>query len=174
MKRTVWLWELFGFAVTSLGGTLLHFLYEWSGESRWAAIISGVNESTFEHMKLFFWPTFIFALAESLFFKEYPSFFSVKLKSVLLGLALIPLFFYGYNGVIGRSPDWVNISIFFIAAAMAYLYSLRGLSNPMTPHGSPRLALGVLSLLALLFTLFTFCPPHLALFRDPLTGGYGI
>ena len=54
MKRTVWLWELFGFATASLGGTLLHFLYDLTGGSVLVAPFSGVNESTFEHVKLLF------------------------------------------------------------------------------------------------------------------------
>ena len=29
MKKTINLWQLTGFAVTSLAGTILHFLYEW-------------------------------------------------------------------------------------------------------------------------------------------------
>ena len=40
---------------------------------------------------------------------------------ILLGLALIPVLFYTYNGVFGHSPDWVNISIFYLAAAGAFL-----------------------------------------------------
>jgi hypothetical protein len=52
MKRSIGIWQLAGFAATSLGGTLLHFLYEWLGEAVWIAPLSGVNESTWEHMKL--------------------------------------------------------------------------------------------------------------------------
>ena len=70
MKRTVWLWQLFGFAVTSLLGTVLHFLYEWLGEAVWIAPFSGVNESTWEHMKLLFWPMLAFAAFERLFFED--------------------------------------------------------------------------------------------------------
>lgn len=54
MKRSIKLWQLWGFAVTSLGGTLLHFLYDWLDKPAWIAPFSGVNESTWEHMKLLF------------------------------------------------------------------------------------------------------------------------
>ena len=46
MNRSIRLWQLFGFGVTALGGTLLHFLYDWLGEAVWIAPFSGVNEST--------------------------------------------------------------------------------------------------------------------------------
>ena len=173
MKRTVWLWELFGFAVTSLCGTLLHFLYDLSGKSLWAAPFSGVNESTWEHMKLLFWPMLIYAALQFFFFRDHEGFLCTKLRGILLGLSLIPLLFYTYNGVIGKSPDWVNIAIFFVSAAAAYVYEARALKRGV-PCRHPQIALAGLCLLSLLFTAFTFFPPEIGVFRDPLTGGYGI
>ena len=105
MKRSIGAWELLGFGVTSLGGTLLHFLYDWLGSAVLVAPFSGVNESTWEHMKLLFWPMFIFAIIQSFFFKEIKGFWCVKMRSILLGLMLIPMLFYFYNGVVGKSPD---------------------------------------------------------------------
>ena len=174
MKRTAWIWELFGFAVTALGGTLLHFLYEWLGEAVWIAPFSGVNESTWEHMKLLFWPMLIFALIESLFFGEYKSFWCIKLRGTVLGLMLIPIIFYTYNGVIGKSPDWVNIAIFFISAATAFIYEARELYRDRIKCDNPRRALTLLALIASLFVIFTFMTPELGIFRDPITGTYGI
>ena len=104
MKRSIGLWQLMGFAVTSLGGTLLHFLYDLTGEAVLVAPFSGVNESTWEHMKLLFWPMLLFAIVQSRFFSDRKNFWCVKLRGILLGLALIPILFYTYNGVIGRSP----------------------------------------------------------------------
>ena len=173
MKRTVWLWQLFGFAITTLGGTLLHFVYEWT-ESPWAAPFSGVNESTWEHMKLLFWPMLIFAIFESFFFKDYESFWCIKLKGILLGLASIPVIFYTYNGVIGKSPDWVNIGIFFFSAAISYVYETKRLNNENTRYNSPRMALSILFTIALLFVIFTFNTPKLDVFKDPISGAYGI
>ncbi len=80
MKNNILPWQITGFAVTSIGGTLLHFLYDWSGQNRFAAIFSGVNESTWEHMKLLFFPMFAFALIQSFFFKENSAFFCIKLR----------------------------------------------------------------------------------------------
>ena len=173
MKRTVWLWQLFGFALTALGGTLLHFLYEWT-DSVWVAPFSGVTESTWEHMKLLFWPMLIFAIIQSFFFTDYEGFWCIKLKGTLLGLGLIPTIFYTYNGVIGKSPDWINIAIFFVSAAAAYAYEARLLGSDEAPCKSSKLALGALCGVALLFVLFTFLTPELGIFIDPVTGKYGI
>ena len=174
MKRTVWLWQLIGFALTVLLGTLLHFFYEWLGEAAWIAPFSGVNESTWEHMKLLFWPLLLFALLQSFFFRSRGSFFSIKLRGILLGLGLIPLLYYTYNGVIGKSPDFVNIAIFFVAAGAAFFYEARLFYREATPRPRPRLAAALLCLIALLFAVFTFYPPSIELFRDPITGKFGI
>ncbi len=174
MKRSIGLWQLWGFAVTSLGGTILHFLYEWTGEAWWAALISGVNESTWEHMKLLFWPMFLFAVVQSFFFRDKGNFWCVKLCGILLGLFLIPIIFYTYNGAIGRSPDWINITIFFVTAAVSYIFEFRQFKRLETPCNNPRLAIAVLCLIALLFLIFTFATPEIGIFRDPLKGTYGI
>lgn len=174
MKRSIGLWQLWGFAVTSLGGTVLHFLYDWLGEARWIAPFSGVNESTWEHMKLLFWPMLLFAAVQSLFFRERADFWCIKLRGIVMGLTLIPVLFYTYNGAIGKSPDWINIAIFFVAAAVSYLYEARLFHKRTITCRSPRAAVALLCGIALLFCLFTFRTPELGIFQNPLTGSYGI
>lgn len=174
MKRSINLWQLMGFAVTSLGGTLLHFLYEWTGEAVWIAPFSGVNESTWEHMKLLFFPMFLFAIVQSFFFKDHKEFWCVKLKGILLGLVLIPVIFYTYNGVIGTSPDWINIAIFFLSAAVAYIYETRLFNNESTKCKSWKPAFAAICVIAFLFVVFTFATPEIGIFKDPLTGTYGL
>ena len=174
MKSSVRLWQFFGFAFTSLGGTLLHFLYEWLGDAVWVAPFSGVNESTWEHMKLLFWPMFIYAIIESFFFRERDDFWCVKLRGILLGILLIPVIFYTFNGVVGKSADWINIAIFFLSAAIAYIYETRLLNKEKMRCRSGRGALLILCAVALLFIIFTFATPKIGLFKDPLTGTFGI
>ena len=174
MKRSIGLYQLLGFAVTSLGGTLLHFLYDWLGEAKWIAPLSGVNESTWEHMKLLFWPMLLFAVAQSFFFREREDFWCVKLRGILLGLMLIPVIFYTYNGAIGKSPDWLNIAIFFVSAAIAYLYENRLYQAESIQCRSSKWPILILSVIALCFIVFTFATPKIGLFKDPLTATYGI
>ena len=90
------------------------------------------------------------------------------------GLILIPVIFYTYNGAFGKSPDWFNIGIFFLSAALVYLYEARLFHARATPCEYPRLSLVCLLLIALLFVVFTFRAPELGIFRDPLSGTYAI
>ena len=174
MKRSIELWQLFGFSLTALLGTILHFLYDWCDESAFVAIFSGVNESTWEHMKLLFWPMFLYAIFQSFFFKDYKSFWCIKSRGIIFGLILIPIIFYTYNGVIGKSPDWINISIFFISAAIAYIYESRKLNSNDVNCQTKISSIIVLCLIAVMFGVFTFITPKIGIFRDPITGGYGI
>lgn len=174
MKRNVSLWSFAGFCLTALLGTLLHYLYKWLGKSILAALVAGVNESTWEHMKLLFFPLLLFAWVQSYFFKEYQNFWCVKLGGFLVGLLLIPALFYTYNGAIGKSPDWYNIAIFFVAAATAFWWEWRAFHRPRTRCKHPWIALLLIGILGVLFIVFTFETPPLPLFRDPQTGTYGI
>lgn len=174
MKRDLFLWQFFGYTITVLGGVLLHFLYEWSGQSRLAAPFSGVNESTWEHMKLLFFPMFVFALVQYRYFKEYEGFWCVKLRGIIAGLVLIPVLFYTFNGSFGKSPDWLNIGFFFLAAAGAFWLETRRFKREVSGCGNPLVAFGWIIGIGILFVVFTFFTPQLPLFADPLTGGYGI
>ena len=174
MKQASSLWQAAGFALTSLGGTLLHFLYDWTGGSILVAPFSGVNESSWEHMKLLFWPLFLFALVQWMFFKHQENYWCVKFLGILLGLVLIPVLFYTYNGVFGKSPDWINIAIFYISAGLVFLFEQWVLKRDRLQCERTQLGFSVICLIGAMFVVFTFVPPQIPLFRDPLTGTYGI
>ena len=173
MKRSI-LWQAAGFAAVTFGGTILHFLYDWTGGNILASPFSGVNESTWEHMKLLFWPLFLFALAQRPFFKGQNNYWCVKLAEILLGLMLIPVLFYTYNGVFGKSPDWINIAIFYISALLVFFFEWWAFRNDRLQCKHPRLAVTAICIIGALFVVFTFAPPQIPLFQDPLTGTYGV
>ena len=167
MKRQIWLRQLMGFAIASLLGTVLHFLYVWLGEAVWIAPFSGVNESTWEHMKLLFWPMLLYAVVESFFFRLRADFWCVKARGILTGIILIPVLFYTYNGVIGTSPDFVNIAIFFVSVALSYVYETKQFKKGTAPCNK-NAAIGTLLIIATLFAIFTFFPPSLEIFVSPV------
>jgi hypothetical protein len=155
-------------------GTLLHFLFDLTGCSVVAALVSAVNESIWEHMKLIYYPMLLFAFVEyRVWGKEVPGFWCVKLKGILLALALIPALYYLYTGALALSADWFNITIFFIAAAVSFYLETRLFRRNLLAALPGWPALGLLCLMSLLFTWLTFSPPQIPLFQDPLTGTYG-
>ena len=145
MGKRLFYWELAGALFTAALGTLLHFVYDWSGGWGAAAAFSAVNESTWEHMKLLFFPMFLTSVVQLCCLgRTYPNFLAVRGVSTLAGTALIPVLFYTYTGVLGRHLLWAQL-----------------------------LGLVILWGLAFLFVFCTFHPPGLALWQDPVTLGYG-
>ena len=176
-RRTL---ETAGMLFTLLFGNLLHFVYDWTGQAGWAAYLSAVNESTWEHMKLLFFPMLVLVLF--LFFKlPEQSPIPVALYRVpgptglLAGLAAIPALFYTYTGILGKSVGVVNILIFQAAVLLAYFVSA-SLQKSARLSSVPFQILGILLhlLAALAFLFFTSSPPALPLFVDPTNGTRGI
>ena len=172
MKKDLLLWSFGEFVCATVGGTILHFIYNWTDKNILVAPFSAINESTWEHMKLLFFPMFIFALVQNYFFKEFSSFWYIKLIGILAGLILIPVLFYTINGIFGKTPDFINIAIFFIAAAVASFTEAYLFKNHFY-YKSPHTAFLIICFIGISFVIFTFLPPHIPLFKDPLSNSYG-
>lgn len=168
MKRCIWLWELGALSFIFALGSLLHFVYDWTNLLAFAPF-SAVNESTWEHMKILFFPAFFFALFQWSFFKDaYKNYWWIKLAGITLSLVLIPVLFYTYNGVFGKSPDFVNILIFFLSSLGGCLLEWWLFTNAQKPFPIPAFwAVAVLGIIAFSFVIFTFAPPALPIFQDP-------
>lgn len=174
MNRSISYWQVAGFLFTSIFGTFLHFLFDLSGQSMIAALFSAVNESIWEHMKLIYYPMFLFALIESHFGgKMYKHFWCVKLVGILLGLLLIPVIYYTYTGILGTSADWFNIAIFYIAAGAAFWGEPLLFQREYACRLHPPMAFLLISLISVVFTVWIFFPPHIPFCQDPITGTYG-
>lgn len=176
MRRRLFWWEVGGFAAVAVLGTLLHFTYDWSGKWVVAASFSAVNESTWEHMKLLFMPLFLVTVVQVCFLgRTYANFLAVRACSALVGLALIPTLFYTYTGILGYHLMWADIAVFLLADLGMFLLDFRLLSSGRRGALWEQIA-GLLVLwgLAFLFVWFTFRPPVLGLFLDPVTMTYGL
>ena len=174
MKKSIPVWQMVGFIFTSILGTLLHFLFDWTGGSVIAALFSAVNESIWEHMKLLYYPMLVFALIEyRRWGREEENFWCVKLLGQLVGLTLIPLLYYTYTGTLGMEADWFNIAIFFLAAGYAFWLETKLFQRGWSCRLNAWVAALLICLIGAIFLLFTFRTPQIPFFRDPVTGSYG-
>lgn len=154
---------LAGAVFVAILGTLLHFVYEWCGQLWFIGLFCPVSESTFEHLKLFFFPMLLF----SLFMRKgisSPSFTTASLLfSTLVGTLCIPVLFYTYRGILGYGVAVLDIATFYISVLISFwlLYKKPGRKNGT-------LILWVLTLLVTgCFLAFTYYPPSLGLFAIP-------
>lgn len=176
MGRQLRNWELAGFLFTAAAGVLLHFTFAWSGGNPLVGAFSAVNESTWEHMKLLMIPAFLFTILQ--FFamgRSYPNFLAARCVSVLAGTLLIPVLFYTYTGILGFNVSWVDIAIFFAADFFLFLLDDFLLRRGALSSTGWQVA-GAAILLGMLFCFLwsTYHPAHWNLWRDSVTGGYGI
>lgn len=154
--------------VTILLGILLHFVYEATGHNPIAALFGAVNESTWEHLKLLFFPFLLVSLIEYCYYRpDFGKFFSSRCIGLLCGLISIIVLFYTYTGIY-KNVDWINIAIYILSVLIAFYVSSRkynstGCSLP------PVLSIGILVLLTLMFFIFTFYPPDINLFISPVS-----
>lgn len=172
-------WHMAGVFFTLILGSLSHFFYSWFGESPLAAPFFPVNESTWEHLKLLVSPMFLFSAAEYFVYgKKTPGFLPVRVLSLFSGMIVIVAAFYTYTAMTGQHWLWADIGVFVLAVVLAYLLSyLLLLKKPGVFAQTPIISISAGILMALLlvcFIVFTAEPPHIFLFCDPVTGGYGI
>lgn len=174
MKSTVLRWELSGIAFVFLLGALVHFVFEWSGESGIVGAIAPVNESVWEHFKLGFWPMCIYAAIEYRFIRVHiNNFLTAKAVALYIIPIITGLIFYLYTAITGEEILIVDILIFLAAIVAGQLTSYRIMTSASMPPFADKLALVFIVLLGLVLILFTFYPPYLPIFRDH-TGFYGL
>ena len=174
MKHSILWWQIAGFVFTAVVGTLLHFVFDWTGQSAIAAPFSAVNESIWEHLKLLFYPMLLFAFVEYRYVgSQYAQFWCIKLRGILFGLIFIPVIYYVYTGILGISADFFNVLIFFLAAAAVYRWETIQFQSGTPCRLSPSVSVFLLLLISLLFTVLTFYPPEIPFFLDPITETYG-
>ena len=158
--------------VTALG-FFLHFTYDLSNANKIIGIFSPINESIWEHLKLVFFPMLITIMFGYPCLKDtYKNFLLVKTKQALLSQLIIVVFYYTYTGILGIDIALVNITCFIVAIIIGHIYSYNKLNNNSTNYN--KFSSIILIINTLLFLLFTFNPPLLNIFKDPVTHTYGI
>lgn len=153
-------------------GTLNHFMYDWFPITI-VGLFTPVNESIFEHLKLTFYPFLLACIIRYFFLKDKDYFLKVALACVT-GILTVPIIYYLINIFI-TPPAIVNI-IIFILACMLQEYVFYNLMNNIftdSPIGSTEGFIVIITI-SLAFSVFTFIPPKLDLFLDPVTKTYGI
>lgn len=168
-------WEIWGAVFISLLGVLLHFVFDWTGQHCLMGAFSSVNESVWEHLKLVVVPTVIWLLIERKALKtEAHNFFLAKTTGLFAMPILIIILFYSYFAIWGNNILVLDIGIFFLAVAIGQFTSYKIMKAPELSQKYNKVSIVLSVILVAIFIIFTYCPPRFFLFRDPVSGGYGI
>lgn len=167
MNKKLLIYTIIGIIFVSVCGTVLHFVYEMSGYHYIAGLVAPVNESTWEHMKLIFFPMLVFAVFSSPLLKaKYPCIGAAMSAGILSGTALIPVIFYTYSGILGFNTLYLDIATFFISVVIAFIIVYKIASNCRKTKISALLELLVFAV-TILFFVFSYYPPEIGLFAIP-------
>ena len=170
LKKRLIRWEVISLVWIIMVGGFMHSVYKLSGYWQPIALIAPVNESVWEHMKMFFWPGLFITLVQYFFMRQHVANFWLA-KFVLLTLTPVLVFstFVLYRfiaesmgGLATEGPTAVLAMLCAIAGQVAccrviisanYAFS----SSPIVPTG--------FALLILSFSSFTYFPPRIYLFE---------
>ena len=185
---------------TSVMGILFHFAYDFLGQNKIAGLFFPINESTWEHLKLLYFPMLISIIVGSFFiFPKKSSYESNKsaascngqscyivglASGIYAGCIAIIVLFYTLNGIFGKTPDWLNITIYFVSVIIAHIcfydYAVKPLDNTYEYHNRKNnqkcsncagipvwLAIFAITALCVLFFVFTIYTPEIGIFKAP-------
>ena len=157
----------------------IHFLYEISGKIKIIGAIMPVNESIAEHFKLATIPIIIWWIISYYILKKKVN---IDLKkwifcasiSALSIPVIISAFYYTYTGGLGISLFILDIISLLLALILGQSLALHLYKNIKTTN--TKFIIGILIIIAIIIctVMFTFYPPHIPLFKDSVSGLYGI
>ncbi len=151
---------IIAYAFVAITGTIFHFMYDWLQQIKIAGYFFPVNESTWEHMKLVYFPMI---LCTMIFLKNTTAQWWL---GNLVGTWLIPVIFYSYKGILGFEISVLDIVTFFVSVAGGFLIIKHTLNSQWNDRVN--LILKILVILqGVLFGLFTYNPPNLGIFVNP-------
>jgi Family of unknown function (DUF6512) len=178
-QANIFRWEMWGIVFIIFCGALLHFTFDWSGGWRPMGVISAVNESVWEHLKLAFWPAVFWTIIEYFFVRrtnkdDRPDFVFARAIGAYIMPAIIVINFYSYTPFTGEPVLAVDLASFVIGVVLGQWVSYKIWSSLRLPRMLNWIGLGMFVLGIVFFAVFTFYPPQTSPFQDPPTGGYGI
>ena len=153
---------LLAFAVTTVAGACLHFLYDLLPNPV-TALFSPVNESLWEHGKILFWPYLAAMLV--LTRRGAPGCRTPWLLTAPLMVCAMLAAGWLYHFTLGGEAMAVDIGIYVAVMALGFLLPQALEGSCEHPFWGTLAVLAVLALAAAMI-LFTFLPPDCPLFLD--------
>ncbi|MCC5795321.1 MAG: hypothetical protein JJT85_11390 [Chromatiales bacterium] len=165
------LWEIVCIFWVATVGSLLHFAFELSDYWTPMAFFAAVNESAWEHVKMYFWPGLFFALAQYTYTRHLANnYWLGKALALLVTPLVIFVCYFSYMAWVqasgARVTLWIMLMIMTFGITAGQLTSWFVLTRePLGAWRRPA-ASGIYVTLLLAFSTFTFFPPRVFLFNN--------
>lgn len=152
---------LIAFLITSLVGSALHFLHSTFPNS-FTALISPVNESLWEHVKIMYWPFLVAALTLN---RGKNDCLSGWFLSILIAITVMLSVAYFFHITLGLESMVFDISLYFVTMALAFYLPEKLSKFACLPLVRSLVTLAMLVLTTMIL-LYSFLPPDHILFAD--------
>lgn len=161
-------YTIIGIIFVLITGTLAHFVYDWSCQNILVGFFFPVNESTWEHMKLIFFPMLFYTFCINKKMKSAnPCVTSSFLLGILIGTILIPVIFYAYSGILGYNLLALDLLTFAVSVLTGFWVAYRAAAACNFAAYESTLKIAIF-LMAIAFFYFTYFPPDIAIFENPI------
>ena len=163
-----------GIILICIVGTLLHFVYEFSGHNKYVAIFAAVNESTWEHIKIGMTPTILWSFYDGFIYGTNPNYIVAKSLCLLTIIVVIPILFYSYTVFTKKSILFVDVICFFVTIICSQLVFTYFIHLDALPFFCTYLSSILLFIELGCYFFFTFQPFKNFMYQDPITNKYGL
>lgn len=164
---------IISYIAISIIGVLLHFTHQIFKKGAFLHYISAINESTWEHTKLAFYPVLMALLIHSYIpVLQHQYFWSMSAIVLIFSIILIPALYIPIRKILKKEITFVSISLYFITILICMI-----IEYYLIKFGWPKInniwgLIGIFIML-LLYLIFTFKTPRRNLFLDPIHKKYG-
>ncbi len=182
-RRRVIVWEVAAFFAINLAASALHFVFELSNFAEPVAVIGSVNESTFEHLKLYFWPALVFSLIQHAYTRKSVNnyWWGKGLAMVVTPLTIITAFYF-YLGIalpiFGSGFLALDIGAGVLGVLAGNIVAYRQLTSQQKGKRRTYAAWVAIGSLVIVMATSAWFPPEFFLYENfygyEYTGEYGI
>ncbi len=161
------------FLIILIIGTLLHFTHDWFKKGLLLHLFSALNESTWEHMKLLLFPTILVMIFQYFVFNEnYSNLWNAWLILLVVEMVTMPLIFEPLRLSMKKVPFWITIAIFILSIILGVVAEYFVLLRNFIVFNEI-FALISVCVIVFLYFVFSFNPPRVWIFKDPIEKKYG-
>lgn len=110
--------------------TLNHFLFKWSNYSSFFAFIAPINESLFQHAKMFFYPIVLYYFGVYILFSKkyqlnYKTWFFLPILVFLVTFVTVFGSYYFFFYIFSLESMWIDIGSLFLGLTLGNLLAYR-------------------------------------------------
>lgn len=167
--------ELLGSIFNIFATTFLIFSYKLSNNAVWSIIFASANHSLWEHIKSFFLPFIFWIIIEISLIPKVPFRRLVASKVIALYsfliLNILSFYLLSYLKDINLFESFI---IFYLFLIISYLISYIIFCSNLNTEKLFYFSLILLMIFVFMYINFTAKVPKLKIFKDPLSGIYGI